>query len=95
MRILVIIVTLTVFSSSALAECTTNARGRTVCDNGQEAGGYNAKTGNAWKSEKNQAGVATTETSRGGRAKTKNGKGVYQSPSGKNCVKTANNQGCN
>jgi len=95
MRILVIILTLLVFSSSAFAECTTNARGRTVCNNGEEAEGYNAKTGNAWKSEKNQAGVATTETSAGGEAKTKNGKGVYTSPSGKKCVKTANNQGCN
>jgi hypothetical protein len=95
MRILVIILTLMVFSSSAFAECTTNARGRTVCSNGEEAGGYNAKTGNAWKSEKNQAGVATTQTSAGGEAKTKNGKGVYKSPSGKKCVKTANNQGCN
>jgi hypothetical protein len=95
MRILVIILTLMVFSSSAFAECTTNARGRTVCSNGEEAGGYNAKTGNAWKSEKNQAGVTTTQTSAGGEAKTKNGKGVYKSPSGKKCVKTANNQGCN
>jgi hypothetical protein len=95
MRILVIILTLMVFSSSAFAECTTNARGRTVCSNGEKAGGYNANTGNAWKSERNQAGVATTETSAGGEAKTKNGKGVYKSPSGKKCVKTANNQGCN
>jgi hypothetical protein len=97
MRILVIILTLTLmgFSSNAFAECTTNARGHTVCSNGEEAGGYNAKTGNAWKSEKNQAGVTTTQTSAGGEAKTKNGKGVYKSPSGKTCVKTANNQGCN
>ena len=95
MRIVMIILTVMVFSSSAVAECTTNARGRTVCSNGEQAGGYNAKTGNAWKSEKNQAGVTTTQTSRGGEAKTKNGKGVYQSPSGKKCVKTAHNQGCN
>jgi hypothetical protein len=95
MRILVIMATVMMFSSGALAECTTNARGRTVCSNGEEAGGYNARTGNAWKSEKNEAGVTTTETSAGGKAKTKNGKGVYTSPSGKTCVKTANNQGCN
>ena len=96
MRILVIILTLMLFSSSAFAKCTTNARGRTVCSNGQDAaGGVNTRTGTAWKSEKNQAGVTTTETSRGGEAKTKNGKGVYQSPSGKKCVKTANNHGCN
>jgi hypothetical protein len=67
------------------AECVKNARGRTVCSNDEKAGGYNARTGTAWKSEKN----------RGGEAKTKNGKGVYTSPSGKTCVKTANNQGCN
>jgi hypothetical protein len=84
-----------VFSSNVFAECVTNARGRTVCSNGQNAGGYNARTGNAWKSEKNEAGVTTTQTSAGGTAKTKNGKGVYTSPSGKKCIKTANNQGCN
>jgi hypothetical protein len=95
MRIPVIILILMVFSSNVFAECVTNARGRTVCDNGQKAGGYNARTGTAWKSEKNEAGVATTQTSAGGEAKTKNGKGVYTSPSGKKCIKTANNQGCN
>jgi hypothetical protein len=81
MRIAAIILTLMVFSTSAFAECYTNARGRVVCNNGEQAGGYNAKTGNAWKSQKNQNGVATTQTSAGGEAKTKNGKGAYQSPS--------------
>ena len=95
MRIPVIILLLLACSSNVFADCVRNARGRTVCGNGEEAGGYNARTGTAWKSEKNQAGVTTTETSRGGEAKTRNGKGVYQSPSGKNCVKTANNHGCN
>ena len=95
MRIAAIILTLMVLSTSAFAECYTNARGRYVCNNGQEAGGYNTKTGNAWKSQKNQNGVATTQTSAGGEAKTKNGKGVYQSPNGKNCYKTAYNHGCN
>ena len=95
MRILMIILTLMVFSSSAFAECTTSARGRTVCSNGEDAaGGVNTRTGNAWKSEKNEAGVTTTETSRGGEAKTKNGKGVYKSSSGTTCVRTARNQGC-
>jgi len=96
MRISVIILTLMVCSSNVwAADCVKNARGRTVCSNGENAGGYNARTGNAWKSEKNDAGVTTTTTSAGGEAKTKNGKGVYKSPSGKTCVKTANNQGCN
>ena len=66
----------------------TKPSGRVVCSSGEEAGGYNAKTGNAWKSEKNQAGVATRQTSGGGKAKTKNGKGVYKSPNGRDCYKT-------
>jgi hypothetical protein len=82
-------------SSNALAECKKSATGRTVCNNGNEAGGYNRNSGTAWKSEKDSAGVTTTQTSKGGEAKTKNGKSVYKSSSGKTCVKTANNQGCN
>jgi len=95
MRIAVIILTLMVFSSSASANCVTNERGRVVCSNGEEAGGYNARTGNAWKSERNQNGVATTQTSAGGKAKTKNGKGVFHTANGKDCYKTANSHGCN
>jgi hypothetical protein len=94
MKIMVILACI-LLSSNAVAECRTTATGRTVCDNGQEAGGYNRNSGTAWKSEKNSAGVTTTQTSKGGEAKTKNGKGVYKSPSGKTCVKTASNQGCN
>jgi len=46
-------------------------------------------------SEKNDAGVTTRKSSRGGEAKTKDGKGVYKAPGGKTCVRTENNQGCN
>ena len=95
MQITVILLTLMLFSSNAHAHCVTNMRGRVVCSNGEDAGGYNAKIGNAWKSEKNQNGVTTTQTSTGGMAKTKNGKGLYQSPNGKDCYKTAYNHGCN
>ena len=94
MRIPVIILLLLACSSNVFADCVRNARGRTVCGNGEEAGGYNARTGTAWKSEKNDAGVRTTETRRGGEAKTKNGKGVYKSSGGTTCVRTARNQGC-
>lgn len=82
-------------SANASAECSTTATGRTVCNNGEAAGGYNSNTGNAWTAQKNQNGVTTTQTSKGGEAKTKNGKGVYKSPSGKECVRTSRNQGCN
>jgi hypothetical protein len=95
MRVALILLTLTMFSSSAFAKCYTNSYGRVECNNGEQAGGYNAHTGTAWKSERNSNGVATTQTSRGGKAKTKNGKGVYHSPNGKDCYKTANGHGCN
>jgi hypothetical protein len=94
MKILVLLASVFICTNS-FANCTTTVRGRTVCNNGQEAGGYNRSSGTAWKSEKNQAGVTTTQTSKGGEAKTRNGKGVYKSPNGKTCVKTASNQGCN
>ncbi len=87
MRIAVIILTLMIFSSSAFAECTTNAFSRTVCSNGEQAGGYNANTGNAWKSEKAANGVATTQTSAGGKAKTKNGKGYMSARMAKNVTR--------
>ena len=95
MRIPVIILTLVLFSSGAYAACYTNALGHVVCNNGEAAAGYNANTGTAWKSQRGQYGVAHTQTSRGGQAMTKNGKGVYKSPSGKNCYKSANSHGCN
>jgi hypothetical protein len=95
MRIAVIMTILMLLSSRAFATCYTNSYGHVECNNGEEAGGYNANTGNAWKSERNQNGVATTQTSKGGRAKTKNGKGVYQSANGKDCYKTASHHGCN
>jgi hypothetical protein len=94
MKILAIMVC-TMISANAAAQCTATATGRTVCNNGEAAGGYNRNTGNAWTAEKNQNGVTTTQTSKGSEAKTKNGKGVYKSPSGKTCARTAENQGCN
>ena len=84
-----------VFSSIASAACRTTPGGRVVCSNGQNAATYNARTGTAVKSQTNQNGVTTTQSSRGGTAKTKNGKGVYRAPNGTTCVKTANSKGCN
>jgi hypothetical protein len=94
MRIGLIIAALLLLSSSAYASCYTNGWGKVICNNGQTAGGYNANTGTAWKSQRNQYGVATTQTSRGGEAKSRNGKGVYKSPNGTKCYKTANSHGC-
>jgi hypothetical protein len=95
MRILLIILSLIVCSSSAYATCYTNGFGHVICNNGQAAAGYNANTGTAWKSQRGKYGVAHTQTNRGGQAMTKNGKGVYKSPTGKKCYKSANSHGCN
>jgi hypothetical protein len=92
---ILVVIACWVFSSAALAECTKTPLGRTVCNNGESTGGYNPATGNAWKAETNNAGVTTTQTSRGGEAKTKNGMGAVQGPGGKTCVKTRYNKGCN
>lgn len=68
--------------------------GRWVAQDGDAAAGYNPRTGTAWKSEKNQNGVTTTQSSSGGTAKTKNGMGVYEAPNGTKCVKGKNKKGC-
>jgi hypothetical protein len=69
--------------------------GANALQNGRSAGTYNPNTGRAAKSQTNSNGVTTTQTSNGGRAKTKNGMGIAQAPGGKTCAKTANHQGCN
>lgn len=76
------------------ADCVRTATGKVVCGNGENAGSYNPNTGTAKKTETNDLGVKTTETSRGGQAKTKNGVGVVKTPGGTTCVKTRNNKGC-
>jgi hypothetical protein len=94
MKALVILAFL-VATSNAFAECATNSRGESVCGNGQTAGGYNRNTGTAWKSQTNQNGVRTTQTNRGGEAKSMNGKGAVRGPGGTTCYRTANGHGCN
>ncbi len=88
-------IALSLLYSTANAECARTATGRVVCGNGEQAGSYNPNTGTARRSETNANGVTTTESSRGGEAKTKNGMGVYKSPTGTTCVKGRRGQGCN
>jgi hypothetical protein len=93
MKILLMIVCM-FFASGSFANCVKNARGKTVCSNGQTAAAVNPNTGKAATAQKNQNGVTTTQTSSGRKAKTKNGKGVAQGPNGTTCAKGANQQGC-
>ena len=94
MKILVLLACV-MLSTQAFAECARNARGETVCGNGQSSGGYNRNTGTAWTSQTNQNGVRTTQTNRGGEATTMNGKGVAKGPGGTTCYRSANSHGCN
>ena len=77
---------------------TTTQKYQNGATTGQNSNGtkavYNPNTGTAAVAQKNENGVTTTQTSKGGEAKTANGKGVYVSPNGTKCAKTANNQGC-
>ena len=57
--------------------------------------GYNAHTGNAAVSHTSGNGVTTTETSRGGEAKTRNGMGVARGAGGTTCVKGRDEAKCN
>jgi hypothetical protein len=94
MKILLMMVCMFFASSLFSDDCTKNARGKTVCSNGQSAAAYNPNTGKAATAQKNSNGVTTTQTSSGGKAKTKNGKGVSQGPNGTTCAKGANHEGC-
>jgi hypothetical protein len=80
------------FAAPAFAakNCTRDASGQVTCTNPNTG---KSKTSNA-TSGTSSNGVTTTQTQRGGTAKTKNGKGVVTTPGGKDCFKTANNQGC-
>ncbi len=81
-------------ASLCKANCTKNARGETVCSDGQSAAAYNPNTGKGATANKNSNGVKTTQTTGGGKSKTKNGKGVAQGPKGTTCAKGVNNVGC-
>lgn len=89
------IIALALWCSTASAECVRLPGGRVECGGGAQSGGYNPNTGKAWKSETNPGGVKTYESNTGAEAKTRNGKGIYKSPTGKTCVKGRYNQGCN
>jgi hypothetical protein len=94
MKITTLLACLLLASSAQAADCYKNARGKTVCADDDKAVSYNPNTGAARKSETNDAGVTTTQGSRGGKAKTKNGKGVVQGPGDTTCVKTAKGTKC-
>jgi hypothetical protein len=94
MKVSAMMVCMFLSASLCQADCVKNARGKTVCSDGQSAAAYNPNTGKGATANKNQNGVTTTQTTNGGKSKTKNGKGVAQGPNGTTCAKGNNNAGC-
>ncbi|MGC2765545.1 MAG: hypothetical protein WB607_08560 [Candidatus Acidiferrum sp.] len=94
MRVLLMMVCIFFASSLFGQDCVKNARGETVCGNGRTAAAVNPNTGRGAAAHKNSNGVTTTQTTSGGKAKTKNGMGVAQGPNGKTCAKGKYEEGC-
>jgi hypothetical protein len=94
MKTVFLLLVLSCGAHAMAADCITNRYGKVVCANGQQAVKVNPNTGTAATAQQNANGVTTTKSSRGGEAKTRNGKGVYESPTGTKCVKTAHQKGC-
>jgi hypothetical protein len=94
MKVLVMMASVLLSANLCQADCVKNARGKTVCSDGQSAAAYNPNTGKGATANKNQNGVTTTQTTGGGKSKSKNGKGVAQGPNGTTCAKGNNNAGC-
>lgn len=94
MKALLIMACMLFASGVSASDCVKNARGETICSNGQTAAKVNPNTGKTTVAQKNSNGVTTTQNSNGGKAKTKNGMGVAQGPNGTTCVKGKNNAGC-
>jgi hypothetical protein len=80
MRVILIILTLTMLSTSAYAECYQNSYGRTECNNGEQAGGYNSNTGNAWKSEKTKMESLQRTPAEVGKPRPKMGRAYIRAP---------------
>src|SRR5271156_4704852 len=94
MKALLMMACVVLSASLCQANCVKNARGKTVCSDGQSAAAYNPNTGKGATANKNQNGVTNTQTTGGGKSTTKNGKGVAQGPNGTTCAKGNNKAGC-
>jgi hypothetical protein len=65
----VLMMALMLFASAAsAADCVTNARGKTICSNGEKAVAVNPNTGTVTTADKNPGGVTTGQGSNGTKA---------------------------
>ncbi len=68
MRVLFLTVVLLIASEVSAGDCFTNALGKTVCRNGQNAVAVNPNTGTVTTAQKSPSGVATAQTNTGTKA---------------------------
>jgi hypothetical protein len=80
-------------SGASAADCVKNARGKTVCSNGEKAVAVNPNTGTVTTAEKNAGGVTTLHNSNGTKAvvnpKTGNAAVAQTNQNGVTTTKTA------
>lgn len=80
-------------STAWAADCVTNARGKTVCTNGEKAVAVNSNTGTVATAQKNPGGAVTVQNSSGTKAavnpRTGNAAVAQTNPNGVTTTKTA------
>jgi hypothetical protein len=68
MKAMLILALMLVASAASAADCVTNARGKTVCSNGDKAVAVNPNTGTVTTAQKYPGGVNTVQNSNGTKA---------------------------
>jgi len=68
MKIVLMMFLMVLASVASAAECVTNARGKTVCTNGEKAVAVNPNTGTVTTAQRNPGGVTTVHSNTGTKA---------------------------
>ncbi len=68
MKAILVLVCVLFGSGAMAADCLTNARGKTICSNGEKAVAVNPNTGTITTAQKNANGVTSSQRSNGAKA---------------------------
>jgi hypothetical protein len=68
MKATLIVALMAIASVASAADCVTNARGKTVCSNGEKAVAVNPNTGKVTTAEKHPGGTTTVQSNTGTKA---------------------------
>ena len=93
MKVLLIVALMFFAAGASAADCVKNARGKTICSNGDKAVAVNPNTGTVTTAEKNAGGVTTMQNSNGTKAavnpRTGNAAAAQTNQNGVTTTKTA------